>query len=723
MKLPDFVRRIRISTSLSILFGLCVLIMAAQAGVSLYQAWTNTREANNVVELGLANRELFVAMQNVRNDRGTTRVALEAKDAADPQFVAVLHGLRAKSTPAVDALVAICRNISCGDGDAADRIRRAADKSFGLRKEADAALAVPLAQRRPGIGKEWNDNATVLVNELERTSTALADAIRKVDAEFAELVGIKEAAWIARDGVGLERTFLLEVFSSKMLKAESTAAMLKLRGQAEAGWRTVKMLTSGTGVRPSIAAAVRSAGDLVFERYSKTAAAIEKTAQEHKPLPLTEAQFLATSNEALDALVAVCSVALDEIIAHAGQRTRTAETQLAVNGTLLALSVAIGLSGFLFARQRIGRPIGALARVMLRMADGDLSCEIPASERRDEIGDVARAAVTFRDGLVRMRTLEAEQRAGEERAAADAKAAEERERSQRREAEERAAAERKAAMHALAERFEQAVGGIIENVSAASSELETAAHTLTGTAETTQQLSTAVASASEEASANVQSVASATEEMTGSVNEISRQVQESSAIADQAVAQAQRTNARIEELSGAANRIGDVVKLITAIAEQTNLLALNATIEAARAGDAGRGFAVVAHEVKALAAQTAKATGDIGTQIAGMQQATNDSVAAIKEIGTTIGRISEIATTIAAAVEEQGAATGEIARNVQEAAKGTTQVAANITDVNRGASETGSSSSQVLLSAQSLATESNRLKVEVQKFLMTVRAA
>jgi methyl-accepting chemotaxis protein len=267
------------------------------------------------------------------------------------------------------------------------------------------------------------------------------------------------------------------------------------------------------------------------------------------------------------------------------------------------------------------------------------------------------------------------------------------------------------------------VGGIIDKVSSASTRLEAAAGALAGTAQTTQQLSGTVAAASEQASANVQSVASATEEMTSSVNEIARQVQESSKIAAQAVQQAEKTDARIGELSQAAGRIGDVVKLITAIAEQTNLLALNATIEAARAGEAGRGFAVVASEVKQLASQTAKATEEIGTQIAGMQAATQDSVSAIKEIGGTIGRIAEIASMISNTVEEQGAATQEIARNVGEAAKGTAMVASNITDVNRGAGETGSASSQVLSSAQSLSGESNHLKLEVDKFLSTVRAA
>jgi methyl-accepting chemotaxis protein len=177
------------------------------------------------------------------------------------------------------------------------------------------------------------------------------------------------------------------------------------------------------------------------------------------------------------------------------------------------------------------------------------------------------------------------------------------------------------------------------------------------------------------------------------------------------------------ELSRAADRIGDVIKLITTIAEQTNLLALNATIEAARAGEAGKGFAVVAQEVKQLASQTAKATSEISQQIAGMQESTQGSVAAIKEIGGTIGRISSIAQTIAAAVEEQGAATQEIARNVQQAAAGTQQVSSNVTDVSRGASETGSASAQVLSSAQQLSSESSRLKLEVGKFLASVRAA
>jgi methyl-accepting chemotaxis protein len=360
----------------------------------------------------------------------------------------------------------------------------------------------------------------------------------------------------------------------------------------------------------------------------------------------------------------------------------------------LAAALWIGIKG-------LSQPIARLKSVMEALAGNNLSVDVPGTGRRDELGEMARTVEVFKKNGLEVERLKREQQV----------------------IEKRAAEQRKADMVKLADNFEGAVGEIIETVSSASTELEASAGTLTKTAEHAQQVTTTVAAASEEASTNVQSVASATEEMASSVNEISRQVQESARIANEAVSQARSTTERVSELSKAATRIGDVVDLINTIAGQTNLLALNATIEAARAGEAGRGFAVVASEVKALAEQTAKATGEIGHQITGIQAATQDSVGAIKEISGTIERLSEISSAIAAAVEEQGAATQEISRNVQQAAQGTQQVSSNITDVQRGASETGSASSQVLAAAQSLSRDSNRLKLEVGKFLNTVRAA
>ncbi|HEY5128188.1 MAG TPA: methyl-accepting chemotaxis protein [Bradyrhizobium sp.] len=365
--------------------------------------------------------------------------------------------------------------------------------------------------------------------------------------------------------------------------------------------------------------------------------------------------------------------------------------------TVLSLGLLFGVLLGLQTIRAIGGPLQRLNAVMAKIAQGQFNSRI-VIERDDEIGMALRSVQAMQSKL------------GFDREAQN-------------DTEKRGAVQRKLDMQKLANDFEGAVGEIIETVSSASAQLETSAGTLTATAERAQELTTMVAAASEEASTNVQSVASATEAMSSSVNEISRRVQESARMANEAVDQARKTNDRVGELSKAAACIGDVVELINTIAGQTNLLALNATIEAARAGEAGRGFAVVASEVKALAEQTAKATGEIGQQISGIQAATQESVGAIKEIAGTIERLSGISSTIAAAVEEQGAATQEISRNVQQAAQGTQQVSSHITDVQRGASETGSASSQVLSAAQSLSGDSNRLKLEVGKFLDTVRAA
>jgi methyl-accepting chemotaxis protein len=366
---------------------------------------------------------------------------------------------------------------------------------------------------------------------------------------------------------------------------------------------------------------------------------------------------------------------------------------------LVSLATALVI-GWYYVSRGVVRRLVRLQNSMKSIAAGDLAAEV-ATSGSDEIADMAGALQVFKDSMLESNRLRAE----------------------RRDADKQAQAQRKAEMRKLADEFEAAVSQIVQTVSSSSTQLEASAATLTRTAEETRLLSGNVEAASEEASSNVKSVAAATEEMTVSIAEISRQVQESNRIAGEAVNQAEATDARINELSKAALRIGDVVNLITTIAEQTNLLALNATIEAARAGDSGRGFAVVAQEVKALAAQTASATNEISSQIAGMQVATQDSVQAIKQIGTTIARISEIAAMIATSVDQQGGATQEIARNVEQAARGTSEVATNIVDVNRGARETGSASAQVLSSAQSLSGESNRLKLEVGKFLDTVRAA
>lgn len=369
---------------------------------------------------------------------------------------------------------------------------------------------------------------------------------------------------------------------------------------------------------------------------------------------------------------------------------------------MLVATVGVGVIllvlGVLVMRSIVG-PLGRITTVTAQLADGNRGVDIPATENTDEVGRLARALLVFRDNLEETEKLRLEQEATEQFNI-------EKQRADRIE---------------LADRFEAKIGTIVHTVASAVSELHASSQSMTTTAENTSTQSTTVAAAAEEASVNVQTVASAAEELSASISEIERQVSESSKIASAAVLDAQSTDQKIQGLAEAANRIGEVVSLITDIADQTNLLALNATIEAARAGDAGKGFAVVASEVKNLANQTAKATEEIGTQIGGIQLATQESVAAIQNIGVTISQIDEIASGISVAVQEQGAATSEIAQSVEQAAIGTNQVSSTISTVTQGANETGAAASQINSAAAELAEQSEVLNKEVGDFLDQVR--
>lgn len=377
----------------------------------------------------------------------------------------------------------------------------------------------------------------------------------------------------------------------------------------------------------------------------------------------------------------------------------------------------------------IANPIVSMTAAMRKLADGNLETEIPAQDRKDEVGDMAETVQVFKNSAIENKRLASEAEQARMRAAEDEEnqriADAERE-SKARAAEEKlkseAEIEAKRVRNELASGFENSVGGIIHSVSAASSEVLSLSETMTTTAEQTNTQSHNVASASEQAAANVQTVASAAEELSASITEISSHMSKSATMSRSAVAQAGKTTETIQNLAESAQKIGEVVNLITDIAEQTNLLALNATIEAARAGDAGKGFAVVAAEVKNLANQTAKATEEISNQIGGIQTATGDSVSAIQEISDIIANIDEISTTISAAVEEQGAATSEIARNVEQASSGTQQVSSNIQSVTVAAGETGEAANQIKSASTELSTQFETLQTEVANFLTTVRA-
>ncbi len=366
---------------------------------------------------------------------------------------------------------------------------------------------------------------------------------------------------------------------------------------------------------------------------------------------------------------------------------------------LVALALLVSLLSVVTTRL-VGKPLKMMTDTMGRLADGDTAVAVPAMERKDDIGDIARMVQTFKTNAIEL------DRSTAAREAEKAKAEEEKRR----------------AMHELAGDFESSVKAVVNSVTAASDEVQNTAQSMAETAERSNGLTTAAADATEQAASNVRTVASAAEELTASIQEISRQVTQSTDISKAAAEQARKTNGEVEALAQAAQKIGDVVTMIQDIAEQTNLLALNATIEAARAGEAGKGFAVVASEVKQLATQTATATEQIRQQINDIQGATGGAVDSIALITETIEQVNGIASSIASAVEEQSAATEEISRNVQLASASTNEVSNNIGEVTTAAKESGQSASTMLGAANDLVGQSASLSSQVDGFLANIRA-
>jgi methyl-accepting chemotaxis protein len=694
--------RVSVSALLKLVIAVLSAAVVLMLGLGAWDSWVRLNNANRIAAVANASGYMFTVLHNLRVDRATTYrdlLADKQSNVASP----LLRASRDAEMPALRSAIVALETVDIPEQQSVISDLRAINtKLTALQEESVAALTRPKAERRQGLAQEYQDETSRLMETLDKLTLRLNKLVKLEDSFIDHLMEMKQLAWMTRNEGGESSVLVSNTLGGRPLPADAFLLYTGHVAKLEMAWTTLEDVATGLNLPPKLSAAIDTAKREYFSRdYTDLRTKTLKALIAGEAPGITVDDWARMSVARLATLIGVAEASLDAAKDYTANLRATATRNLWLQLTLLVIAALAAATLMLLVSRRVTSPLQKLQQAMIKLASGDLTAEVAFGARRDEIGALAGAMQTFKQSMTEAERLRTEQT----------------------ETQTRASTQRKVDMQRLADEFQAAVGHIVDTVSTASSGLESAARTLTKTAETTQQLSGVVASASEDASSNVQSVATAAEEMAGSVNEIARQVHESSRIAAEAVNQAGKTDARITALSQAANRIGDVVKLITAIAEQTNLLALNATIEAARAGEAGKGFAVVAQEVKALAAQTAKATDEIGTQIASMQSATQESVAAIKEIGGTIGRISEIANAIAAAVEQQGAATQEISRNVQQAAQGTAQVATNITDVNRGASETGTASSQVLSSAQSLAHESNHLKTEVEKFVNMVRAA
>ncbi len=574
-------------------------------------------------------------------------------------------------------------------------------KRMSATVAANASVAPDLAESASRLTQEYIKRVEAMIGEIEKRQKSLASVAssgtRLSNASYAIATGGAGDAALARAAIRLDRALQTSIaalgrFAATHNADEAETATIELDRFGRERAALAKLDAGGT-----LGVSLKAIDELLPDFTKAFNEALGGTSDIDRAF--AAAQDSGNELEKISSSMSERAVQSQ----HATMRTMLSTTDEVRVNVLITSGVAL-LVGLVFAwaaGRGMSRPVRRMTESMKRLAGGDTTAVVPDTGRKDEIGQMAAAVQVFKDRMIEADRL----------------------RVQQDEQKKRSDVERHQLMIALAEKFESGVGGVIKDVTAHATELQATAQSMAATSTQASRQVSAVVGASEHASENVNTVATATEELSASIREISQQVGQSSRIIAEAVAQATATNEHVKSLASAAQKIGEVVQLITEIAEQTNLLALNATIEAARAGDAGKGFAVVAAEVKTLAGQTARATGEISAQISAIQQATKVSVEAIQQITDTITTVNQNAAAIASAVEQQGSATQEIARNVSQAAKGTADVTSNIAGVSSAAQQAGSAATAVLSRANELSKNSATLKAYVDSFLREVRAA
>jgi methyl-accepting chemotaxis protein len=674
--------------------GLAVYVAATK-----YQIMDRIAEAQGRLAIVRAASDI---PRYLNPERGFSTNILYGSPTVDPAHLAEQDRLRKQTDGARDKMNALRKELP-GSFDDGNTIGSSIDginsKFAALREAIDKAIAGPSDARKEAARKIVADNAvlnagvTELLNEQVRRMAILnGDAYRQ--ANYANI------AMTLRDIGGLNASVHKNLVGGKKVATDAEKAdVARMQGRSDQIVMSLMELRGNPATPANVGSALDTMNSRYVEEFGRELKMVKDGAVSGKYEHDVDTYY-AASQKGLGSIIGVRDALYDnaeQILTGASAAARTSFT-IALLGLAAVLIASVGLVAMV--RRRVCAPIVSLTTRMSRLADGEVAESIPGAERSDEIGAMAAAVQVFKDNMIRADRLAAEKQA-----------------------ENDGKMRRAQALDELTRAFEAKVTELVGGLSHASSTMESTAQSMTSTAAQTNSQAAVVAAASQQTSSNVQTVASATEELTSSISEIGRQVAQSTEIAARAVDNARRTGDTARALAEGAQKIGDVVTLIQSIAEQTNLLALNATIEAARAGDAGRGFAVVASEVKSLAGQTAKATTEISEQITAIQTASDETVAAIRNVADVIGEIDQIGTAIAAAIEEQGSATKEIARSVQEAARGTQEVNTNISGVQRAADDTGVAAREVLGAAEQLSTQSRDLAGQFDRFLGQVRAA
>jgi methyl-accepting chemotaxis protein len=641
-------------------------------------------------------------MQAAFAERGVTLPPLNRDQIADAAARATIAQTRAATDRLIAELrQAIAQSAADTDGGLGSAIDAAAARLTAMRGKVDARLDRPLAQRTPAEGAAAIDAlVTASVDSFTALLDSLERSIARTTPDALSLLGLARNVVATRVAAGLLTAMMgPPLASGARFSSAELQAVAYSRGQAAALDEQLVAAIAKLVPATEVDRAMQAAQQHVFGDCVALIGRIVAESEAGQPYEIGAAPFGQTVIGQLNSLWLVRDAVLTLVDDQAAARLQAVRAKLIATAAGLGLILLALVGAVVFFRRRLIMPMTRLNRLVTTMAGGARDVQVPYAERADEIGELARG----------LRQMQEHGRTADRLAAEQA-------------AEQIGKIGRAADLAARVGGFEAEVSLLAGEISAASGALESTARSMSDTAERTNGQAAEVTDAARRASGGVQSVAAAAEQLALSIQEISRQMNQSSQKTARAADDARRTDGIVSALAAEAEKIGQVIELISGIAAQTNLLALNATIEAARAGDAGRGFAVVASEVKSLATQTAKATGEIGSQVGEIQRATRDAVTAIQAITAAIEEVSEIATSIVAAVEQQGAATAEIARTVQQTAQSARQVTETIANVSAAAGDTGAAASMVLDASAVLARRATQLRGQMERFSEDMRA-